>query len=70
MPYLIDGRYILSEQATCAIIWTFTSGAILSTALRLFSRACVVKALGLDDFLILFGQVSLTRTSEEDIRGN
>ena len=59
MPTLVDGSYILSEQAVYAIIWAFTSVATASTALRLFSRARLVKALGPDDVLIFFGQVSL-----------
>ena len=57
MPTLTDGRYILSTGAIYAIIWTFTAVAALTTSLRLYTRAFIVKALGLDDALILLGQV-------------
>ena len=48
---------VLGERAFNAIIWSFTSFAIVATAIRLYTRSIVVKAVGLDDALILFGQV-------------
>ena len=51
---------ILSSGEINAIIWTFTSVAVVITALRLYARAIIVKAFGLDDALILVGQVGIT----------
>lgn len=67
MPHLIDGQYVLSEQAVYAIIWTFTAVATVLTALRIFSRTCLVKALGLDDYLIIFGQASMTSQRSKEV---
>ena len=39
------------------IVWTALSLAVLTTAMRLFSRSYIVRAFGLDDTLILFAQV-------------
>ena len=60
MPTLADGRYVLSTGAVYAIIWTFTAVAAITTSLRLYTRTFIVKALGLDDALIFFGQVRKT----------
>ena len=40
-----------------ALTWTFTAAAIVTTTVRLGIRAFVLKSIGLDDYLILFGQV-------------
>ena len=58
MPILEDGAFILSAGAFYAIIWVFTSVAIITTALRVYTRAHIVRSFGLDDALMLFGQVS------------
>ena len=42
-----------------AIIWPFFAVAFITTVLRLYTRIAVVKAFGLDDALILVGQVIL-----------
>lgn len=52
-----DGAFALSAGAFYAIIWVFTSVAVITTALRLYTRAHIVRSLGLDDALMLFGQV-------------
>ena len=59
MPEIGNGVDVLSAQAVYAIIWSLTSFAIAVTLLRLYTRAFVVKALGLDDALILFGLVCI-----------
>ena len=64
MPTIIDGRHVLSESGSYAIIWTFTSFSIVTTALRLYGRSFVVKSLGLDDALISF---SLVRSIQSHI---
>lgn len=51
---------ILMHGEVNAIIWSFTSIAVIITALRLYARAVIVKAFGLDDALILVGQVGIT----------
>lgn len=58
MPELTDGQYVLSAGAVHAIIWSFTAIAIIVTSLRLGARTFIVKALGLDDFLIICALVS------------
>lgn len=39
--------------------WVFTGIAILTVALKLFSRARIVKVLGWDDFFIFLALVSI-----------
>ena len=48
---------VLSETEYNVIIWVVTSIALIATVLRLYTRAFVVKRLGWDDALILFGMV-------------
>ena len=55
---LSDGGSTLSEEETSAIIWIFTTVALLTTVVRLYVRILVIKAFRLDDFLALAGQVS------------
>ena len=50
---------ILTAGEIHAITWTFTSVAVVITALRLYARIVIVKAFGLDDALILVGQVGI-----------
>ena len=57
MPEIGNGIYVPSVQAVYAIIWSFTAFAIIITLLRLYTRTFIVKSLGLDDALILFGIV-------------
>lgn len=57
MLEISDGINVLSERAAYATIWSLTSFAIAVTLLRLYTRAFIVKALGLDDALIFFGLV-------------
>lgn len=57
MPEIGNGIYVPSVQAVYAIIWSFTAFAIVITLLRLYTRTFIVKSLGLDDALILFGVV-------------
>ena len=49
---------ILPLAAVDAIIWSFTSFAVVVTILRLHTRIFIVKAFGLDDGLIIAGQVN------------
>lgn len=51
---------ILTDGEVNAIIWSFTSVAVIITILRLYARAVILKAFGLDDALILLGQVGIT----------
>lgn len=46
-----------SIEAFDAIIWPFFAVALVTTILRLYTRIFIVKGIGLDDGLILFGQV-------------
>lgn len=58
MLELPDGQLVLSAGAVYAIIWGFTTIALITTSLRLGARTYIVKALGLDDFLIICALVS------------
>ena len=58
MRELLDGRFVLSDEASYAIIWVSTTTAVITTSLRLYARKFIVKALGLDDLLILCSLVS------------
>lgn len=57
MQEIANGINVLSAQSFYATIWSLTSFAIAVTLLRLYTRAFIVKALGLDDALIFFGLV-------------
>ena len=52
---------LLSFEAFNALTWTFTAASIVITSLRLYSRAFVAKAVGFDDGLMVFSQVSLMK---------
>lgn len=54
---------LLTFGEASAIIWAFTSFSVVITAARLYTRAFIVKAFGLDDGLILFGQVLMVQSS-------
>ena len=56
---------LLTFGEASAIIWGFTSFSIILTATRLYTRAFIVKAFGLDDGLILFGQVIMVQSRLE-----
>jgi hypothetical protein len=50
--------------ASTAIVldWTFTGLAMLVVGLRFYTRTKLIKALGLDDFIILTSVVCVART--------
>lgn len=53
----LDADSLLSSTEWAALAWSVTAVAIVTTALRLGARIFIVKALGLDDALLLVGQV-------------
>ena len=50
---------VLSAGAFNALVWTFTIVSVLITGFRLYFRAFISKAFGLDDGLIVFAQVRI-----------
>lgn len=53
----VYARDVISIGAFNAVVWTFLSLAVVSTALRLYTRIRIMKAFGADDGLVVFGQV-------------
>ena len=50
---------VLSTEKFDAIIWSFFVVAFITTVLRLYTKLCIVRGFGLDDALIVAGQVCL-----------
>ena len=48
---------VLSIEKFDAIIWPFFVVAFATTVVRLYTRLCIVRGFGLDDALIVIGQV-------------
>ena len=56
-PVPMEIPEMTSIETFDAIIWPFFAVAFVTTVLRLYTRIFIVKGFGLDDALILFGQV-------------
>ena len=48
---------VMAIEKFDAIIWTFFVFAFITTVLRLYTRLYIVRGFGLDDALIIVGQV-------------
>ena len=48
---------MVSIETFDAVIWPFFAVAFVTTVMRLYTRVFIVKGIGLDDALVLFGQV-------------
>lgn len=57
-----------SRQSEILIVaWVTTSAALITVAIKIFTRLRVVKVIGWDDFFVVFSMVRMCDANFEDI---